>query len=313
MTGVFITGYGSHLPGPPLPDTALPSLDAPLTPERARRIGVTRRHWAGGTDTVETMARTAAERALERAGTDPADLGLLILANWTGRRYIPELAPRVATSLGAVNAAAFDLCCACAGFLYGLAIADSFLSGGRYERALVVASETTSRRAAPGSRATRVYADGAGAFVMRRGAGRGGSLIDHELATDGTQYDIMDVDRHGHVRTHLTQRDLGDLVARSIADVCDTLLARNDLSYDDIDWFVPHTGTAGIQAAVRSRLPVKAERILTNFSSVGNVSSAAIPVAVDHFASLGVIRPGQLVLSASVGTGWYSAAALYTL
>ncbi|MFE9220260.1 3-oxoacyl-ACP synthase III family protein [Streptomyces lavendulae] len=313
MTGVFITGYGSHLPGAPLPDSALPPLDVPLTSAQARRIGVTRRHWAHHPDTVATMARTAAERALERAGTEPADLGLLILANWTSRRYIPELAPRIATSLGATNAVAFDLCCACAGFLYGLAVADSFLSDGRYRQALVVASETTSQRARPGSRATRVYADGAGAFVLQRDAGRGGSLIDHALATDGTRHEIMDVDSDGHVRTHLPQRELADLVARSIADVSGTVLTRNNLTYDDIDWFVPHTGTAGIQAAVRDRLPIEAGRVLTNFPSAGNVSSAAVPVAVDHFASRGVIRPGQLILSASVGTGWYAAAALYTL
>ncbi|MFD6529566.1 ketoacyl-ACP synthase III [Streptomyces sp. NPDC060184] len=313
MTRISLTGFGSHLPGTPLTDDALPPLDAPLTEAQAQRIGVTRRHWAGEHDTVPGMAAAAAEQALHRAGTPAADLDLIVLANWTGRRYIPELAPRLATLLGADRAVAFDLCCACAGFLYGLAITDSLLRTGRYRRALVVASETTSRRAAPGSRASRVYADGAGAFVLQRDAGRGGTLLDHELATDGEQHGIMDVTEDGHVRTHLRQRELAGLAAESIARLTTTLLERNGLSADDVDWFVPHTGTAGIHTAVRRRLPFRPERILTNFSTVGNVSSAAVPVALDHFVSRGLVKPGQLVLSASVGTGWYAAATLYTV
>jgi 3-oxoacyl-[acyl-carrier-protein] synthase-3 len=313
MTQVSITGFAGHLPGPPLTDDMLPPLDTPLTEAQSLRIGVTQRHWAGEDDSVPGMAAVAAEQALRRAGTSASDIDLIVLANWTRRRYIPELAPQLATLLGARKAVAFDLCCACAGFLYGLAVADSLLRTRTYRQALVVASETTSRRARPGSRASRVYADGAGAFVLQRDAGRGGTLLDHELATDGEQHGIMDVTEDGHVRTHLPQRELAELAARSIAGLTTTLLERNGLSADDIDWFVPHTGTAGIHTAVRRRLAIRPERILTNFATVGNVSSAAIPVALDHFVSRGVIKPGQLVLSASVGTGWYAAAALYTL
>jgi 3-oxoacyl-[acyl-carrier-protein] synthase-3 len=122
----------------------------------------------------------------------------------------------------------------------------------------------------------------------------------------------MDITQDGWVRTHIAQRELCGLAARSIAGVASRLLARNQLSLSDVHWVIPHSGTAGVQAAIVRVLELPAERILTNYADVGNVSSASIPVALDHFIARGQVKPGDLVLSAAVGGGWYAAAALYT-
>jgi 3-oxoacyl-[acyl-carrier-protein] synthase-3 len=247
----------------------------------------------------------------------PADLDVVILANWTMRRYLPEYAPRLKRLLGADRAFAYDLGCACAGFLYGVGTAMEMLRSPRLRRALVVASEHTSRRARPGSRGTLILGDGAGAFVLERsGADRdpgGGRLIDYELAAEGEHAGIMEIGEEGWVHTHITQRELCGLAARSIREVSARLLARNQLGLGDVRWVVPHSGTAGVQAAIVRELGLPPERILTNFAAVGNVSSASIPVALDHFVAAGTVRPGDLVLSAAVGGGWYAAAALYTV
>lgn len=310
---VAITGIGSYLPRRSHTNDTLPPLEQPLTDAQLARVGVRRRGWADESEGVAEMAAAAARHALENACTAPQELDLIILANWTGRRYIPEFAPRVKQLIAATDAVAFDVCCACAGFLYGLAIAHGFLRGPRVRTALVVASETTSSRARPGSKATLVFGDGAGAFVLDRRATRGGELLDYELLTDGDNHAIMEVTPAGHVRTHLDQRSLVDLAARSLERVITRLLARNDLKLDDVDWIIPHSGTAGVQATLRSVLDVPAEKILTNFADVGNVSSASIPVALDHFVRSGTVKPGDLVVSAAVGTGWYAASALYTV
>jgi 3-oxoacyl-[acyl-carrier-protein] synthase-3 len=316
---VRITGFGSYLPERMVSNEALPPLDEPASPVDLERIGVFRRGWASEHEGVTGMAVAAARRALTRARTAPEELDLIILANWTQRRYLPEFAPRLKGALGASTAFAHDLGCACAGFLYGVATASEFLRNPRFRRALVVASETTSQRARPGSRGTLVLGDAAGAFVLERGdepAGRGqvsGRLIDYELAADGVHAQIMEIDGAGFVRTHIPQRELCALAARSIAEVSEPLLARNRLHLGDVRWVIPHSGTAGVQAAIVRALALPPERILTNYAQVGNVSSASIPVALDHFASAGTVKPGDLVLSAAVGGGWYAAAALYTV
>ena len=310
---VRITGFASYLPERMLDNQGLPPLDAPIASAELARIGVHRRGWASPAESIPEMAATAARRALARAGVAPGELDVVILANWTQRRYLPEFAPRVVRMLGAERAFGHDLGCACAGFLYGVGTACELLRNPRYRRALVVASEQTSQRARPGSRGTLILGDGAGAFVLERATGRGGQLIDYELACDGAHADIMEITDAGWVHTHIAQRELCELAAHSIAELGARLLARNRRTLADVTWVIPHSGTAGVQAAIVRALGLPAERILSNFADVGNVSSASIPVALDHFVATGRVRPGDVVLSAAVGGGWYAAAALYTI
>ena len=310
---VRITGFASYLPERMLDNQALPPLDAPIAPAELARIGVHRRGWAAPDEGIAEMAVAAARRALARAGVAPGELDVVIVANWTQRRYLPEFAPRVVRLLGAERAFGHDLGCACTGFLYGVGTACELLRNPRYRRALVVASEQTSQRARPGSRGTLILGDGAGAFVLERASGRGGQLIDYELACDGSHAQIMEITDDGWVHTHIAQRELCELAAHSIAELAARLLARNRRTLADVGWVIPHSGTAGVQAAIVRALGLPAERILSNFAEVGNVSSASIPVALDHFVATGQVKPGDLVLSAAVGGGWYAAAALYTV
>src|SRR6185503_6348998 len=112
---VRIIGFGSYLPRVMHDNASLPALDEPVAPADLERIGVSRRGWAGDGEGVAEMAVLAARRALIRAQVAPADLDLVILANWTQRRYLPEFAPTVKRLLGAHRAFAHELGCACAG------------------------------------------------------------------------------------------------------------------------------------------------------------------------------------------------------
>ncbi|GAC1580610.1 MAG: ketoacyl-ACP synthase III [Polyangiales bacterium] len=323
MHSISITGIGSYLPRLMHDNASLPALDDKATAEEIARIGVYRRGWAQEGESVAEMAMHAGQRALERAGLRADQLDLLILANWTQRRYIPEWAPKLQALLGATRAFAYDVGTACAGFVYGVAMAHGFLQNPRFSRALVVASETTSQRGRPHSKSTLIFGDAAGAFVLERLEPRepleplesraegAATLIDYELATDGSQHHIMDINAEGWVRTHVKQNELIALTARCFTAITEKILTRNRLTMKQIDWVVPHSGTAGVQAMLLKTLDLPREKVLTNFASIGNVSSAAIPTALDQFITDGTIKKGDLVLSPTVGTGFYSAALLY--
>ena len=315
MTDTAITGIGTYLPRRRVDndEARLEKLDRPLDDAGLERLGVHSRYRAEKDEGIAEMAAAAAEQALRRAGVPAAELDLIILSNWTERRYVPEFAPRLKALLAAEHAFAFDVCCACAGFLVGLATARAMLTDRGWRRALVVGSETTSQRARPGGRSTLLYSDGAGAFVLESAPHTTGRLIDVETLTFAEHHDLMDVTSEGYVRSRVEQRELIAVAVESILEVAGALLRRNALTFDDIDWLVPHSGTAGIQARLRRRLGTVADRVLTNLPQVGNLSSASIPVALEHFTARGEIRPGQLVLAVSVGTGFYAAAALFTL
>ena len=308
---LFMTGLGLYLPRAMVVNADLPALDPPLSVPDMDRIGVLHRGIAGADEDVCTMAVSAATRALEQAQISADTLDFMILANWSERRYVPDFAPRVQHALGAGRAFAFDVCCACSGFLYGLSIAHGYLQNPNLSRGLVIASDRSTDRLRPGSRATLVFGDAAAAAVVERDVGRGAKLLDYELFTDGARHAIMSIDTDGFLVSHIRQRDLNELAGSSIAKVSRALLARNGLSLDDVAWIIPHSGTAGVQAMVAEALAAPPHKILTNLPQIGNVTSASIPAALSHFRELGAVRSGDLVLSASVGLGWQSAAVLY--
>lgn len=86
------------------------------------RTGIAERRIADPTETSVSMAVAAATIACERAGTDPADLDLIIVATYTPDQYMPSVASLVQNELGAQRAGAFDLNAACSGFVYGLSM-----------------------------------------------------------------------------------------------------------------------------------------------------------------------------------------------
>ncbi|MGZ3450499.1 MAG: 3-oxoacyl-[acyl-carrier-protein] synthase III C-terminal domain-containing protein [Polyangiales bacterium] len=313
MESLFVTGVGSYLPKLMHTNQTLPPLDSEVTEAELEKIGVRLRGWAGEDEGIAEMAARAAERALARADVKAADLDFVILANWTQRRYIPEHAPKVKALLGATRAFAFDVSTACAGFVHGVAIAHGFLQNPRFHRGVVVASETTSQRGRPASKSTLVFGDASGAVVVERDRKGAIELIDYELAVDETQHHIMDVNQEGWVRTHVKQKELVELTSRCFRDTTSKILGRNGLTMNDVDYVLPHSGTAGVQAALVRTLEVPQSKVLTNFATIGNVSSAAIPTALDEFLANGTLKPGHLVLSPAVGTGFYSAALLYRI
>lgn len=313
MAELCMTGLGVYLPERLVTNRELPALEPPHSLEDMDRVGVRARGVAGDGEDVLEMALRAARRALGRAEVGPESLDFLILANWSERRYVPDFAPRVQHALGASRAFAFDVGCACAGFVYALTLAHGYLQNPRLKRGLVVASDRSTRRVRPRTRATLVFGDAAAAVVVEKDAGRGGRLLDYELRTDGSRSDIMEVDAQGYLDPRIKQRELNQLAGRSLAAVSRALLERNQLTLDDVDWILPHSGTAGVQAMLAEHLGAPPERTLNNLADVGNVTSASIPVALDHFMAQGKLKQGDRILSAAVGLGWQYCAALYTL
>ncbi len=308
-----MTGLGAYLPERLVTNRELPPLEPPHSLADMDKVGVRARGIAGQREDVLTMAVRAAERALEQARVEAAELDFLILANWSERRYVPDLAPRVQHALGAHRAFAFDVGCACAGFLYGLTLAHGYLQNPRFQRGLVVASDRSTQRLRPGSRATLVFGDAAAAMVVEKDRPQASRLVDYELRTDGSRHGIMDIDADGYLNPKIKQRELNQLAGSSLAGVSRALLERNGLTLADVDWLLPHSGTAGVQAMLAEHLGAPAEKTLTTLADVGNVAAASIPVSLAHFTKLGKLKPGDRILSAAVGLGWQYCAVLYTL
>jgi 3-oxoacyl-[acyl-carrier-protein] synthase-3 len=278
-----------------------------------QRTGIRSRHIARADETTSDLAVKAARRALAAAETSADQLDLIVLATATPDETFPATATRVQALLGMNRGAAFDVQAVCAGFIYGLAVADNFIRLGQVRTALVVGAETFSRILDWDDRATCVlFGDGAGAVVLRAGHGDGtgadrGVLSTH-LHSDGRKHDILYVDggpsstqSTGHLR--MVGREVYRQAVDKLAAVVHEALEANGLTGRDIDWFVPHQANLRIIDGTARKLGLGPEQVIVTIERHANTSAASIPLALAEAAADGRIRPGHLILMEAIGGG----------
>ncbi|MDQ1104107.1 3-oxoacyl-[acyl-carrier-protein] synthase-3 [Nocardioides zeae] len=305
-SGLRITGYGHHLPGAPITNPTPPVLDATSVDAAVMgAVDVLSRHRAEDGQTPDVLGAVAAERALQDAGIDASEVDLVVLSNWTDRQFVPEWGPRLASALGARRAFAFDVCGACTGFVHGTQTAAALLTATPHWRtAVVVCAERFSRRVRPTSHGEQIVGDAAAAVVLRAdGADQRLGLLDSIMVSDGEQHEATTVlPPAGWIKS---RKDLLGTAVASHVDTVRRLLDRAGLGIEDLDWVVPHPGTGALHRAVQEAIGVDERRFVTNFARIGNTGSASIPVVLSEMRADGRLRDGDLVLTPSVGSGWF--------
>jgi 3-oxoacyl-[acyl-carrier-protein] synthase III len=268
-----------------------------------RRTGIHSRRIAQPDERLETHATNAARAALERAGVDPIDVDLVIVATTTSDELMPGTAPLVAHQLGAVRAGAFDVGSACTGFLSALAIGAAQIEAGRARCAIVIGADLMSRILDPDDRTTAaVFADGAGAIVLEQTAGPGriGPVV---LGADGGGADHIYVKRSDPVirmRGHETFREA---VARLTLST-DQAIRAAGVALDEIDLFVYHQANGRILSAVGERLGLPPGRVVDCIAQYGNTCAATLPLALAFSEREGLLAPGDRVLLGAFGAGF---------
>jgi 3-oxoacyl-[acyl-carrier-protein] synthase-3 len=190
-----LLGVGSALPARRVDNAELAAQVETSDEWIVERTGIRSRYIAGEGETTASLAAEAARKALEHAGLEPADIGLIILATATPDQTFPSSATKVQHLLGITDAIAFDVHAVCTGFLYALTVADSMLRGGNAKTALVIGAETFSRILDWEDRTTCVlFGDGAGAVVLRAEDTDGRGILATRLHADGQFGDMLYVD-----------------------------------------------------------------------------------------------------------------------
>ena len=122
-----IKGSGSALPKRAVPNAEMAVMVDTTDEWIVERTGIRNRYIAGEGETTATLAIEAARNALQAAGIDAADIGLIVLATATPDQTFPATATQVQHALGCNGGIAFDVAAVCSGFLYALSVADAML------------------------------------------------------------------------------------------------------------------------------------------------------------------------------------------
>ncbi|HZD03574.1 MAG TPA: beta-ketoacyl-ACP synthase III [Longimicrobiales bacterium] len=281
------------------------------------RTGIRERRIAAEGESAAYMGAEAGRRAMEEAGVDPGEVDILILSTATPDRLLPSTACDTQALLGVDNAMAFDIEAACSGWLYGLSLAEGYLTARRGEIALVIAAEKMSAIVDWTDRSTCVlFGDGAGAAVLKPSSdGRG--ILSSYHRSDGRLADLlyrpgggaaipMDegvLERKDHL-VKMEGREVFRNAVRNMAEAADFALQQAGITGADVDLMVPHQANVRIIEATAKYAGIPMEKVYVNVDRFGNMSSATIPVALDELLECGRLRPGMNVLSVAFGAGF---------
>jgi 3-oxoacyl-(acyl-carrier-protein) synthase III len=315
--GSSIIGVGKSIP-----DQVVRMTDLMHEIDTERRFGVPEAWLEENTGIVESravsddclpsdLAISAAREAIEHAGIDPAQIGLVVFCSIDKDFAEPSTAHVVQQAVGATGVC-FDVSSACHGFVHGLHIADAFIQLGQIDYALVVAGETPSKITHlivdylknTNSKDEFIKmiggvttGDSGGAAILGPGKGIKRML----MLSEGEHYNLCSYKiENGSIKGQLIMNKLtfqGLKMHRDLWGQRDSRAARNT------QWVVTHQTGRALHQRMQKMTGVDANHVVTTYPFLGNLVSSTIPVNLSLLKEREDFSGKQNILLMGSGSG----------
>ena len=311
-----ITGVGAYLPEYRLTNEEISKMVDTTDEWIMQRIGIKERRILKeeGKATSDMGAR-AVENLLEKTGTSPGEVDLLICATITPDMNLPATANIIANKTNIHNAWSFDLNAACSGFIFSLSTATQFIESGRYKKVVIVAAEKMSAIINYEDRTTcPLFGDGAAAVLIEPTSEDLG-VIDYINRVDGLGRHHLHIKAGGSLKPaseetiknkehYLYQEGQAVFKAAvsSMADVAVEIMEKHNISSGDVAWLVPHQANMRIIEATARRMGISKDQVMINIRKYGNTTAATIPLCLWDYEKQ--LKKGDNIILAAFGAGF---------
>ena len=313
---VSIIGTGSYVPEKILTNEDLSRMVDTSDEWITTRTGIKQRRIAAKDEHTSDMAAKAALKAIKQAKISPVEIDLILVATATPDMLFPATACFVQKKIGATNAACLDISAACAGFLFGVEIAQQFITSHTYDTVLVIGADKLTAITNWSDRNTCIlFGDGAGAAILRHRGGSHGVISTH-IGSDGQYTDILFMPGGGsrcpitrenvdlNLQTiHMTGKEVYKQAVTAMLSAAQKALEQAGLRIEDIACVIPHQANMRIIEAIADRLGIPLEKFYVNLDRYGNTSAAAVAIALDEANRSGRIKSGDYILMVVFGGG----------
>jgi len=311
-----ITGIQGYVPEYILTNKELETLVDTNDEWITSRTGVKERRILKGEGTATSdLGTKAIEGLLKKTNTSAEEIDLIICATATPDMLFPSTACIIADKVGAKNAFAYDIMAACSGFLYSVATASKFIETGSYKKIIVVGSDKMSSIVDYTDRSTCIiFGDGAGAVLLEPSE-EGYGIQDSILRSDGSGRAFLHMKGGGSQKpsTHETVENKDHYIfqdgqpvfkaaVKSMADVSEEIMERNNLTADDVAWLVPHQANKRIIDATARRMGVGDDKVMLNIQKYGNTTNGTIPLCLWEWENQ--LNKGDNIILAAFGGGF---------
>lgn len=257
----------------------------------------------------------AVEQLLKKRGITALDIDLLIVGTITGDYIFPSTANVICDKIGAKNAWGYDLSAACSGFIFALATGSQFIETGRYKKVVVIGVDKMSAILNYEDRATCViFGDGGGAVLLEPSEDENG-LQDFILKSDGSGRNYLyqvaggsfmppsheSIDKKLHY-VHQEGQTVFKHAVVNMAEVSAEIMAKNNLTSDDVTYLLPHQANKRICEATANRMGLSADKMLMNIERYGNTTAGTIPLLLWDYEKL--FKKGDNLILSAFGGGF---------
>ncbi|MDO7907523.1 ketoacyl-ACP synthase III [Paenibacillus sp. JX-17] len=308
-----ITAIGSYVPDQILSNADLEKMVDTTDEWIIQRTGMRERRIAGPEQFVSDLSIKAVEALIHDYKAAVDDVDLILVATSTADYGFPSVASRVQKHFGIPSCGAMDLGAACAGFTYGLHMANGLISSGLHKKVLVIGGETLSKITDYTDRSSCIlFGDGASAMLVEYDVSNP-SFITSDIGTAGeggqhlyraglsASMDGVALNNNGFLVQN--GREVYKWAVRSVPAGVERLLHQAKMGIDELNWFVPHSANLRMIESISDRLQLPMEQTLTSVEYCGNTSAASIPLALQNGLREGKLKQGDKVILYGFGGG----------
>jgi len=311
-----ITGIHAWVPDYRLTNSELSKMVDTSDEWIMQRVGIKERRILKGEGLgTSDLGEMAVKGLLEKTGTSPDEIGLLICATVTPDMAFPATANIISEKAGIKNAFSFDLGAACSGFLFALQTGAAYVETGKYKKVIVVGADKMSSITDYTDRTTcPLFGDAAGAVLLEPTTEEYG-IMDYIFHVDGSGQKYLHLKAGGSVKPasyetieakeHYIYQE-GQAVFKfavsNMADVAAEIMQKNNLKPEDIAFLVPHQANLRIIDATGRRMGLPPEKVMINIQNYGNTTAATIPLCIWEYENK--LKKGDVLILAAFGGGF---------
>lgn len=313
MIGARITAIGTYVPGKKLTNFDLEQMVETNNEWIIQRTGIQERRIAHPDEFTSDLCVSAVKDLMKRYNKKVEDVDMIIVATSTPDFPFPSVSSIIQNRLNISQTGALDISAACAGFVYALHTAHSFIASGLHKKILVIGADALSKITDYTDRSTCIlFGDGAGAVLVERDD-TSKSFIGFHLGSDGSgaqhvyqsglSSKVNDIELIDTQYLVQNGREVFRWVVRNVPYSIRQLLEKTQMDLDQVDWFIPHSANLRLIEPICEKLEYPLEKTLYSLVKFGNTSAASIPLALDLGIREGKVKNGDRVLMYGFGSG----------
>jgi len=319
-----ITNIEYHLPEKILTNNELAKLFPEWNAEKIeKKVGIRERHIVNENETALDLAFEASEKVLKNYDKNKIDF--LLFCTQSTEYYLPSGACILQDKLGLrTNIGAFDYNLGCSGFVYGLAMAKSFIQSGIATNVLLITASTYSKHIHTKDKSNKtIFGDGASATIIESSKDNG--ILEFSLGTNGNGYKNLIVpngglrnrydvsakeidDSSGSIRTnnnlYMNGPEIFNFTIEAVPVVVNKCLAKNHTTLEEIDYVIFHQANKFMIEYLRKKIKIPKDKFYNNMLYTGNTVSTTIPIALKDCIDNHIVKTGDKVLLVGYGVGY---------